>query len=68
MPLELLMMDTGLSRIFVKANMLLEGTANKVMTVKGLYLAMMNGHTQLYEGMLVLWWHLKIGVCKKRRM
>ena len=41
-----IMMGTGLPQIFVKAKVLLEGTANKVMAGKGFYRAM-NAHFEL---------------------
>ena len=49
------MMGTGLSQVFVEAKVLLEGTANKVMSGKGFYQAM-NTHFELYEGMFAFWW------------
>ena len=50
-----LMADSGLKEIFVKSKLLLEGTANKVLSGHGYYQAL-NAHLAVYESLHMLWW------------
>ena len=50
-----LMDGAGLKEVIVAAEILREGTANKVLSGKNMYQAL-HAHFQVYEGMNALWW------------
>jgi hypothetical protein len=62
-----LMLNSGLKHVFVKAMLLLPGTADNILNVNGYYQSM-RAHMSVYEGMLNLWWDAFEDWCKQEEL
>jgi hypothetical protein len=62
-----LMSGTGLKELFVTGKLLMEGTANKIMSGKGYYQAI-NAHMRVYEATMSLRWSAFENWCLSREM
>lgn len=59
------MTGSGLRTLLVSSQIMLEGTANKILSGKGYYQAI-NAHMRVHEGMLSLWWTAFENYCVER--